>query len=853
MEKDIKILDVLFQKGYSLYWEGDFKSALKVFDKSIKKYGEHYLKTYYKGQAIRDQGKLTESIQYFMDAIKQKDDFVRGYISLARVYKRLKNYEESLKTLKIALEKHPSLEEENSIRQNRVELINILKKQRIKIDFLDDFEKGIWSHSQAYKGKASECLDDYIKTHPEDHLVYLYSAIAYYELHEINKGLERIDKFIEFEPEYGKGWHVKAQLLALKKDYNLAAECCEKAIALNPKITAFKDTLSRINSAKRKEIQPKKKPIGRKKASPPRREVKGSRDESPFPPLFGIALVLHTVKKHIGDRSKDARETSNFLGRFKFDEYVMLQIDFEAMYYTITDQITHPETIQETTELSSKLMHFSIKDPKAFDLFNEALGHIAKSQYGKGIELLEKAIELSPNNPMYMADLFKTYQQIGNIKKAKEIRKSVEEKLSNLKSKEYQKSEFETAKQRLTNEVEYFNNLLRKYQTIIMDEKGIITLITNLTSEIVHHLKGEETKLKEVEIPNVIDDCLYCFELLSLVASLVFFKLHFKLGDAQLFNMIKKKIIEILGWEPEPLPSIQTPNFLSPRLRQKAWLSTLGMDVLSGSMMDSIKEARYVHIDGDVGNDDPETHVWYSKATADQINIGKQHVTHDTSERDKIAEYLKAQFGEPLTVIHDKGDQIVHIDIYVYPPTKERKFGMMITSGMSERPMNAPPDAWKVWPIDITKVPEEKREALNCKYAELVVKLPPDWPLPQPGGHLQNDQYLWPIAELHHLIYYVHKYKEWFWDGHTMRSSALSLASNTKLAGWVFLYPPHFPPTFGMLKISDSKAICFLQIIPAYMEEIQYAMQHDTQKLFAKFREAQIPDYIDITRKNTCL
>jgi len=45
---------------------------------------------------------------------------------------------------------------------------------------------------------------------------------------------------------------------------------------------------------------------------------------------------------------------------------------------------------------------------------------------------------------------------------------------------------------------------------------------------------------------------------------------------------------------------------------------------------------------------------------------------------------------------------------------------------MSERPMEATPDAWRCWPIDVSEVPEEMRELFNCKYAELVLKLHPD-------------------------------------------------------------------------------------------------------------------------------
>ena len=727
MKNNIDELDSLFQKGYSLYRERNYKSAFKFFEKSIKKHGEHYLKTYYKGQAISSQGKLTESIPYFTESIKQKQNFVEAFFTLATVYQNLGKIEEALEVYKNALDIELSDGERVKISQIRTKLLDRLKKRK---------------NSQR--------------------------------------------------------------------------------------------EITRRKTVRRKEPLPRE------------------RKESPFPPLFGMALVLHTAKKYDSDNSKDGQNITNLLGKFRIDEYVRLQIDYMSMYYAITGQIKLKKTIDEIIELSVKLMHFSINDPLAFDIFNKALGYVNKSKYGKSIVLLREAIIFSPKNPLYALELYKSYMKTQKFRRAIKIEEKIEQELKHLLSLEDAKKEFSIIEPQLEKKWASYNNIIDNYKNVFNSEQRVLPLLSLLTSEIINHLKGEENKLKVRGLNNAIDDCLHCFELLSVVASLVFFQIRFQLGDKDLKLKIKQIILGILGWEPEPLHPIQTPNFLSPRLRKKAWLTTLGMDVLSFRMMDSIQEAKYVHIDGDVGNDNPKTHVWYSKDTADQMSIGRQHANHDTSNRDKIEEHIKAQFGEPLIILHDKGEASVHIDIFVYPPTKERPFGLMITSGMSERPMDAPPDAWKTWPIDFNKAPEEMREVLSCKYAELLVKLPTDWPLPKPGGQLKNDEFFWPIEELHYLIRYVHREHEWLWDGHTMRSSSLTFAPNTKLAGWVFIYPPHLPPTFGMLKINSSKVICFLQIVPAYMEEIQYAMQNGTKKLLDKFREENIPDFIDIRRKNLC-
>ena len=868
MKDDISELDPLFQKGYSLYWEGDFKSAFKFFDKSIKKYGEHYLKTFYKGQAVLGQGKLTESISYFNEVLNQKQDFVEGFITLASVYRRLRNVVKALEFYGYALKHNPSIDEKIEISRSRATLFNELRSNNSKIEFLNKFEEGMWYYVNNRLHDAWVYFDEYIEDNPNDHLAYLYSAICHCHCRDFKRGLPHIDKYIEFKPNDARGWHVKAHLFERQKELDRAIECCEKAMELDPKSEKIKKTCFGLYSSLREGHTPtvrreKKSPrterlTPREVKSPDiRKELSSREDESPFPPLFGMALIFHNAKKCVADRDKRVHDIAEFLGRFKIDEYIMRQIDFMSLYYLITHQIKPYEAVNEIVDLAAKLIHFTIKDPVAFDIYNEALGHLKASRFKKAIELLNKATELSPYNPMYMLDLYKTYQKVGDHKRANELQNKIQEKLRSMESKEYAKKEFEALKLRFEDKKGEFSNIIEKYNELIDDKKGIIPLLHILTSEIVAYSKIEEHRLKDRNITTVIDDCLYCFELMSLIASLVFFHHRAQVEDKPFTIQIKDSIIQILGWEPEPLPSIQTPNFLSPKLRKKAWFNTLGLDVLSGRMMDSISEARYVHMGGDLGNDDPNTHMWQAKDIADQMSIGRQHSIHDRAEIKKIGEYIEAQFGEPFTIIHDKGGQIVHIDIYVYAPTEERPFGMMITSGMSECPMNAPPDAWKVcWPINPNLIPPEKREALNCKYAELVVKLPPEWPLPQPGGQLKNDEYLWPIEQLHHLIKYVHREHEWFWNGHTMggeNDNSLTFAPNTKLAGWVFIYPPNFPPTFGMLKISDSKVICFLQIVPAYTEEIQYSMQYGTKKLIEKFRKENIPDFIDIKRKNICL
>ena len=71
---------------------------------------------------------------------------------------------------------------------------------------------------------------------------------------------------------------------------------------------------------------------------------------------------------------------------------------------------------------------------------------------------------------------------------------------------------------------------------------------------------------------------------------------------------------------------------------------------------------------------------------------------------------------------------LVHIDIHMVEPTPEKNYYTLVTSGMSDRPMNAP------------------AECGELRYAEIAISLPPDWPLTQEAFADENNY--WPLRWL---------------------------------------------------------------------------------------------------------
>ncbi|MEM9340969.1 MAG: suppressor of fused domain protein, partial [Bacteroidota bacterium] len=130
---------------------------------------------------------------------------------------------------------------------------------------------------------------------------------------------------------------------------------------------------------------------------------------------------------------------------------------------------------------------------------------------------------------------------------------------------------------------------------------------------------------------------------------------------------------------------------------------------------------------------------------------------------DEISDHVEKYVGTIETVFHELVSNQVHIDVHWVKPTNERPFHTLVTSGMSDKPMNTP------------------EGAEDCKFAELVICLPESWKLSEEDQ--KNENNYWPIRWLKYLARFPHEYNTWFWWGHTIPNGdpAEQFADNTQL------------------------------------------------------------------------
>jgi hypothetical protein len=206
----------------------------------------------------------------------------------------------------------------------------------------------------------------------------------------------------------------------------------------------------------------------------------------------------------------------------------------------------------------------------------------------------------------------------------------------------------------------------------------------------------------------------------------------------------------------------------------------------------------------------------------------------DSSESslEEIDAHIKKYIGPVETVFHEIVSDIVHVDVHFIPPTDERPVITLVTSGMSDLPMT---------------VPEGLEE---FRFAELLVSLPPEWPMSQED--FEDENAYWPVRWLKILARLPHEYDTWLGWGHSVPNGdpAEPFAPDTGFTGMILGSPVSIDPDFARLKVSEEKTIYFYALYPVYTEEMKIKLNKGAEELFARFDKNDVIDVVDLNRKN---
>jgi hypothetical protein len=204
---------------------------------------------------------------------------------------------------------------------------------------------------------------------------------------------------------------------------------------------------------------------------------------------------------------------------------------------------------------------------------------------------------------------------------------------------------------------------------------------------------------------------------------------------------------------------------------------------------------------------------------------------------DGVDEHLARHFGDVSgrTVLHEVISDLVHVDVHVVPPTGERSWHTLVTSGMAERPM---------------RVPEGLEDH---RYAELVLALPPDWPLDEAGsvhGGVEADESDWPIGMLKLLARLPHEFETFLVPGHTVPNGdpPERYVPDTGLCCAWITDPVLAPPGFQRLELADGRVVRFYAVVPIHEDEMHLKLDRGHDALAALMAEHEVTELLDPRR-----
>ena len=185
--------------------------------------------------------------------------------------------------------------------------------------------------------------------------------------------------------------------------------------------------------------------------------------------------------------------------------------------------------------------------------------------------------------------------------------------------------------------------------------------------------------------------------------------------------------------------------------------------------------------------------------------------------------HVEAHLGPIESVFHELVSDLVHVDVLQVAPAEGRPWWSLVTCGMAARPMSPPAG------VDGAD-----------RFAELVMCLPPDWPL---------DEAQWPLGLLQFLARIPHEYETWFAPGHTIPNGdpPEPLAPDTALTG-VILAPPLLGPA-GFERISRPEGdIALLGVVALYDDEMRLKLDEGADALYDRLDEGKVSEMLEVGR-----
>lgn len=186
--------------------------------------------------------------------------------------------------------------------------------------------------------------------------------------------------------------------------------------------------------------------------------------------------------------------------------------------------------------------------------------------------------------------------------------------------------------------------------------------------------------------------------------------------------------------------------------------------------------------------------------------------------------HVEEHFGPVDRVWHELVSMHVHVDVLVVAPTPERPVSVLVTCGMSQRPM--PGRDGPLW-------------------AELMMMVPEGFPLFDDTFERAG----WPLTMLQGLAHIPHDFDTLLWWGHTVPNDdpAVPYADSTEMCCALIGERLLKPEGFDTLNY-DGHDVAFLAVYPLLPAEVDCKLEQGAQALFERLEDGGVTEVLRETR-----
>ena len=212
------------------------------------------------------------------------------------------------------------------------------------------------------------------------------------------------------------------------------------------------------------------------------------------------------------------------------------------------------------------------------------------------------------------------------------------------------------------------------------------------------------------------------------------------------------------------------------------------------------------------------------------------HVSTSHTCCEHYADHIIATVSQEFGNVHSHAIHAIipaeaglNISINVIPPTASCPFITLFTTGLSDQAMNVP------------------KGQDQFQYSELIMHLPPGWPLPQEDA-LQPQEWFWPFEWLAKLAYYPHLHNTWLGGATAIMApeeKPRRLAPNTTLSCFMLL--ADFAECSPII-INDDRVVKLYTVIPIHTDEREFERKHGVIALLQKLQEEGYTAVVNIGR-----